>query len=397
VTSQAPSGGSDRPIVILACPRSGTTLLSTMLHSHPRIAIPPETRFLISTYLARERFGDLRDPANRQRLATWITRPQAKFNDLGIDREKVIQRIVDGPPTLGSAYAALFEEFAAKRGKPRWGEKRPSYFQWTATILRLFPDVQFVAIIRDPRACVASLVNASFWEGGFELALSAWLMSDFYLRRYARRAEPGRYFQLKYEDLIMRPREELSALCEFLEEDFDEAMLDHTVAAADIVPKRARHHTLTRSQVDPSRIDAWRAALTPEQIGLIELVCRRAMRRNGYAPSGLGVRPSPALVRSFVKVLWADQRRHVRALCRDAVLRARETQPLAAIKPGPDGEAVLAQRPRPSLARPALRLAARVWRARRLISARHGSARHVSARSALSSAPLRSKSNAQEE
>jgi hypothetical protein len=33
--------GADRPIFVLGCPRSGTTLLQLMLHAHPRIAIPP--------------------------------------------------------------------------------------------------------------------------------------------------------------------------------------------------------------------------------------------------------------------------------------------------------------------------------------------------------------------
>ena len=50
---------SNRPIFIFGCPRSGTTLLSLMLHSHSRIAIPPETRFLMPVYRRRKEFGDL--------------------------------------------------------------------------------------------------------------------------------------------------------------------------------------------------------------------------------------------------------------------------------------------------------------------------------------------------
>ncbi|WP_218171464.1 sulfotransferase [Streptomyces mirabilis] len=32
-----------RPVFVLGCPRSGTTLLQLMLHAHPRTALPPET------------------------------------------------------------------------------------------------------------------------------------------------------------------------------------------------------------------------------------------------------------------------------------------------------------------------------------------------------------------
>ena len=43
----------NRPIFLVGCPRSGTTLLSTMLHGHPRLAMPPETRFLLPAYRSR--------------------------------------------------------------------------------------------------------------------------------------------------------------------------------------------------------------------------------------------------------------------------------------------------------------------------------------------------------
>jgi hypothetical protein len=62
----------ERPIFVMGCPRSGTTLLQLMLHRHSRIAIPPENRFVLAGYLGRREFGDLRLVANRARLAAWI-------------------------------------------------------------------------------------------------------------------------------------------------------------------------------------------------------------------------------------------------------------------------------------------------------------------------------------
>ena len=44
---------ADRPIIVVGCPRSGTTMLQLMLHAHPRIAIPPETRFVLHAFEAR--------------------------------------------------------------------------------------------------------------------------------------------------------------------------------------------------------------------------------------------------------------------------------------------------------------------------------------------------------
>lgn len=63
---------SCRPIFVLGCPRSGTTLLQQMLHSHRRIAFPSETRFVHTAYEVRHDFGDLELSENRRALAEWI-------------------------------------------------------------------------------------------------------------------------------------------------------------------------------------------------------------------------------------------------------------------------------------------------------------------------------------
>src|SRR3954447_4058245 len=149
---------ANRPIFLVGCPRSGTTLLSVMLHAHARIAMPPETRFLLPVYRGRARFGDLREPANRRRLARRITAPRkSKFRDLGLNRRATVRAIMAAPPTIGSAAGTVWREFARSRGKARWGEKRPAYWEDLDVVLRLFPDAQLIHLVRDGRACVASL------------------------------------------------------------------------------------------------------------------------------------------------------------------------------------------------------------------------------------------------
>ncbi|WP_449066856.1 sulfotransferase, partial [Planomonospora algeriensis] len=73
----------------------------------------------------------------------------------GLDAAEVTREIVDGPGTLGSALGIVLRAYAARFGKPRWGDKRPSYFKSVDVLLRLFPDAQFVHLIRDGRDCVA--------------------------------------------------------------------------------------------------------------------------------------------------------------------------------------------------------------------------------------------------
>src|SRR3712207_2425813 len=133
-------------------------MLQLMLHAHPRIAVPPETRFLLTAYWQRRAFGDLSRMENRRRLAGWIVdRPETRFEDLGLDPGETVRRIVEGPGTLGCALATVFRAYAERFGKPRWGDKRPAYLQNLDVILRLFPDAQIINVVRDGRARVASL------------------------------------------------------------------------------------------------------------------------------------------------------------------------------------------------------------------------------------------------
>jgi hypothetical protein len=323
---------TERPLVIVGCPRSGTTLLSTMLHAHPRIAIPPETRWLRATYQRRRSFGDLRAEENRRRLAHFITRRKnSKFDDLGISRENTVERIVAAPPTLGSATAAVFEEFAATRDKPRWGEKRPSHAFWLDRLLALWPDLQVVHLVRDPRACVASLMRHPFFTAPLEHAAVMWLRTEREMSGFEKRSRPGQYHRVRYEDLLVDPRRELQRLCTFLDERFDETMLRPAAAAGDIVPQRAAHHVRTRGPVDPSRIEAWREELSAADIGLIEFGCARMMGVRGYQPSRAGARPSIRRTVEFAARYARTAYGQRREQAQDRRERRTEPYPLAAV------------------------------------------------------------------
>lgn len=319
---------AERPIFLVGCPRSGTTLLSTMLHAHPRIAMPPETRFLIPVYWGRAEFGDLRDAENRRRLAQRITDKKAGFPDLGLDRQKVVESIVAAPPTIGSAAATLWREFARSRGKARWGEKRPAYWHEMDVVLRLFPDAQVIHLVRDARACVASLKQVDWWRSGTVHSIGTWMLADAELRRVGRRLGPDSYHRLRYEDLLREPAGRLAKICTFLDEPFDEAMLDYVAAAADIVPGRKTWHDRTRSGLDPARIEAWRTVLDPAEVGLLEFVAGRALRAHGYELSGTGTRPSLAGIARYEHSVWRRRAWMRKNRVADAWQRSRERVPL---------------------------------------------------------------------
>jgi hypothetical protein len=320
--------GADRPIFVVGCPRSGTTLLQLMLHAHPRIAIPPETRFVITTYEARNTFGDLREEANRRALASSIVdHKDTLFYDLELDADEIRAEIVDGPPTLGSAIGTVFRAYARRFDKPRWGDKRPGYYQYIPALLRMFPDAQIVNLIRDGRDCVASLMSMPWFKQDIYGAICSWTEAIDSGRQAARRLPAGVFFELQYEQLVADPERNLAALCEFLGEEYDPAMAQPDRIAASTIPERKTWHADTQRQVAASPAGTWRERLEPWQISLCEAAMASRLTSLGYEVSGAPRPPAGQLARyARAEALHraAARKRHLR----DRLQRMREPGPV---------------------------------------------------------------------
>ncbi|PWI19136.1 sulfotransferase [Streptomyces sp. Act143] len=318
-----------RPVFVLGCPRSGTTLLQLMLHAHPRIALPPETRFVLPAYERRLGFGDLRERGNRAALAQWITgREETRFHELGLDADAVAERIADGPPTLGSALGVPLQAYAESHGKVRWGDKRPAYALHVEEILRLFPDAQFVHLVRDGRDCVASLLGMPWWHRGFHEAVATWAQVMDTTRRHARRLGPGSWHELRFEDLVADPEPQLRALCGYLGEEYDPRTTEPRRLASTAVPARKTWHRRTHGALDASRAGSWQQRLTPHQIQLCEAALGERLRRNGYELSG-AVRPDPAELLRYRKVSALRRAAHAKRRLLDRMARLREPGPVS--------------------------------------------------------------------
>jgi hypothetical protein len=289
---------SDRPIIVVGCPRSGTTMLQLMLHAHPRIAIPPETRFVLAAYRERRDFGDLRQPENRRALARRIVgQRETRFCDLGLDADETIERIAAAQGTLGSALGTIFQMYAERFGKPRWGDKRPAYLHNVDLLLRLFPNAQFINIVRDGRDCVASLKEMSWHRKDIYATVAAWARAVDDGRRAARKLGSAQWCEVRYEDLVADPHRRLTELCAYLGEDYDPAMAEPSAVAGVAVPSFKTWHARTHSPVTTQRVRSWETRLSAEEIALCEAALGSRLVANGYELSGTTRPAASQLVR----------------------------------------------------------------------------------------------------
>jgi hypothetical protein len=316
----------DRPIFVLGCPRSGTTLLQLMLHGHPRIAIPPETRFLIPTYTRRLDFGDLEQRANRRALARFIVRPRGRFEHLGLRRKAIVRQIVNGPPTVGSALGIVLRGYGRRFDSPRWGDKRPAYYERLDVILRLFPDAHIVHIVRDPRDSIGSLKVVSWARQDIHHAIARWGQSMRYVDRIAGAAPVT---EVSYERLVTDPERELRSLAAALGEEYDAAMAVPQALAPVAVPQRKVWHANTAQPPNPGSIGRWRERLEPWEVQLCERAVGAEMAARGYELSNAGRPP----LREWTRYLRIHAHRgaaHRRRLLQDRWMQRSEPNPVAA-------------------------------------------------------------------
>lgn len=214
--SAVPDRSNDAPILIVGAPRSGTTLLATMLNAHPRLYLANETKLLIDflpddTYPVGDpdQTGERLVQAAESRGIRGTPSPDVLANDDRADMATLIRR--------------LFEAVAREHGKERWGEKTAVAYRRLPAIHRAFPDALYIGLHRSLSNVAASYarINPQWGSAG---GLLHWL--DFH-RAVARQGRDFRFHLVRYEELVSDTAGTLREVCDFVGLDYDPVMLEH--------------------------------------------------------------------------------------------------------------------------------------------------------------------------
>jgi hypothetical protein len=137
-------------------------------------------------------------------------------------------------------------------------------------------------------------------------------------RRAGRRLGPERYLEVRYEELVHDPYTALRRVCDFLGEDFDEAMLRPDLRAEERLEGRSWVQTVRRPPTAGLRAD-WAAGLSPRERLAVEWTTHAQLRELGYDAASPGPRGAAAAallrLRDLRRFRW---RWHVLALLRPA-------------------------------------------------------------------------------
>lgn len=298
--------------------RSGTTLLRAMFDSHPAMVIPPESHFIV--HLGRKRLRYER-PAGFDISRFLGDVRRTNFQRWGLPVEAARAALLSArPSTFPEAVRVLFAANAARQGKWRYGEKTPNNVRNITYLANLFPEASFVHIVRDGRDVTLSYLRVDFGVDSVAESAMYWKLAVEKGRRAGARLGPGRYREIRYEDLVRTPEPVLQGLCSFLDLPFDPRMLRYHERAHSVMKGTnvAAHDNIGRP---PMKLRDWRQEMRAEDVRLFESLAGRTLEAFGYERA---VRQIPFRTQLRAPLIrTAFHARRARSRVKKAIQRAR--------------------------------------------------------------------------
>src|SRR3546814_20777853 len=91
------------------------------------------------------------------------------------------------------------------------------------------------------------------------------------------------FLEVRYEDLVCRPQATLEAICAFIGEPYDPAMLSYAAGAEDVVPSESlKWHRNSVQPPDPTQLGKWRSKLSKSERILFEQRAGETLDLFGY-------------------------------------------------------------------------------------------------------------------
>ena len=237
----------EKRVFLVGCPRSGTTLLQSLLAAHPKITSFPESDFLAGVTslkpllrrfgIARRRASENFSSALRKIDCGHLEHHKPKFSFL-------LKNYVQ-------SFVSVLDEATLEQSKKIWIEKTPRHLHFVEEIERAVPDAKFIHIVRNGSDVVASMYEVTheypeIWDGvrDIDRCISRWVNDVRLSKGYVNRHN---HTLTQYENLVTEPERFLRELCNFIGVEFVSKMLsDYSSASQKVISK----HEAWKSSVE---------------------------------------------------------------------------------------------------------------------------------------------------
>ncbi len=231
-------------------------------------------------------YGDLRDDAAYFQMVVDVvglqTVSMVKWPDVVFDPVEVFETIKNEPRSVHRIVWELLLQAGVKRGATVVMDKSLDSVHYAAELMKLFDDLLFLNVVRDPRAQVSSMNRAIIHDFDTLLNAATWVKAYTVGRKLAD-AYPDRVLTIRYEDFVSNQEAVLRKICSFFGITFTPDMLD--ISRSQEAQKISHMSALWESNWSApiaANVDKFKKALTAEEIEIIETLTGDFMDYYGY-------------------------------------------------------------------------------------------------------------------
>ena len=263
--------------------RSGTTLLTSMLNSDDSVAIAPESLFIMYTY--NKYFTRCLDKKTIAEFDhdVWL---ESRMENWGLNRQGLtewLEKFGTGS-NFNTICKIVYERYAFDHGKNSVrcvGDKNPHYSLFIKELIKIFPDAKFIHLVRDYRDNIVSYQNVPFDCNSVPALAYRWNRYNQLLIDSAKE-NPHKFFMVRYEDLVVQTKPTLQKICNFLNVNFTEQMLDFYQNKNEL---HFKWHDNLNSPVNNKSVGGWKKKLSEPQVQVAEKICGELGETLGYTTS----------------------------------------------------------------------------------------------------------------
>ena len=237
------------PVFIVGAMRSGSTLLRLMMDHHPQIS----------------NFGEFDYPVK------WITNgqfPSIKTYRKNLEYDRIFldhNFNIDPDLDYANLSRSFIEQASHRCNTPIIAATVHANLSYLSDI---WQTARFIHLVRDPRDVSHSCVKMN-WAGNVWYGVNYWINPICQWKTLLKQTSAELRMEVRYEELVSNPKQQLIRICDFLNLKYYEEMLSY--------PKyttyKAPHQALANK---------WKHSLSKREIQLIEFRCKNLMQEFGY-------------------------------------------------------------------------------------------------------------------
>jgi len=212
-------------LFVVGCPRSGTTLLQSLLSAHPLIFSFPESHFfpkVLSKRKVKRVFGIASEEAGKSIVA---------FLKI-LERQNLLDSIpvtASRAKSYADSFVNILDMVTLENGKKLWLEKTPQHLHYVKPIEKYIRNTKFIHVVRNGEDVVASLYEVThkypkIWGGPrtIDQCVKRWIEDVNITISYISRRN---HMAIKYEELVDDPTKILKSACDFIGVEYHLSML----------------------------------------------------------------------------------------------------------------------------------------------------------------------------